>query len=171
VDDLFDVRFVGDSGQYKAGNLAADQREKLPSDALAIVQQLLIWLPDDTRLYWLMGELLNAQGDLAGAYRVFDQCRGSRAFGAKQLQEHRQIVQEALAKAAPSGNGVGDLVLGTGIQSDSSPPSGEASGWRLDRPHLLIVGSLAAIVVAVLVVLQIREVRRRRGKGSVAKGG
>src|SRR5262249_59433726 len=32
VDDLFGVRFVGNSGQYEAGQLAAEQKAKLPPD-------------------------------------------------------------------------------------------------------------------------------------------
>src|SRR5262249_44765857 len=44
-DDLFGVEFVGDDGGYQAGHVAAAQKEKLPDDAVAIVQQLLLWLP------------------------------------------------------------------------------------------------------------------------------
>src|SRR5262245_62123833 len=42
-DDLFGVEFVGDEGGYQAGHIAAAQKEKLPEDAIAIVQQLMFW--------------------------------------------------------------------------------------------------------------------------------
>src|SRR5438094_1487481 len=48
VKDGQPVLYVGDNGQYEAGKIAASERAKLPPDTLAIVQQLLIWLPDDT---------------------------------------------------------------------------------------------------------------------------
>src|SRR5205823_3935266 len=57
VDALFGVRFIGPSGEYEAGKIADAERSKLPADAVAIVQQLLLWFPDDTRLLWLLGEL------------------------------------------------------------------------------------------------------------------
>ena len=44
----------------------------MPKDAILIVQQLLIWTPDDYRLYWLLGELLNAQGEPESAKVVFE---------------------------------------------------------------------------------------------------
>ena len=61
------VRFVGESGKYEAGKIAAAEQKKLPPDAVAIVEQLLIWLPYDDRLYWLLGELLNARGEYRSA--------------------------------------------------------------------------------------------------------
>jgi tetratricopeptide (TPR) repeat protein len=155
VDDLFGVGLIGASDRYQAGRLVARNPEKLPPDALAIVQQLLVWMPEDTRLYWLMGELLNAQGDLAGAAQVLDQCSWSRRFGAEQLREHRQIVQEALAKITPT-----------------ETPAPDPAGWLPDRSHLIVVGGLACVVVVLLTYLQIREMRlRRRGKSIASKGG
>jgi tetratricopeptide (TPR) repeat protein len=95
VDRLFGVRFVGPSGQYEAGKLADAERTKLPADAVAVVQQLLLWFPDDTRLLWLLGELYNAQGDLEAASKILDDCVWQRRYDSPALREHRQIVQEA----------------------------------------------------------------------------
>jgi hypothetical protein len=86
---------VGDSGRYEAGKIAASERAKLPPDAVAIVQQLLIWLPDDTLLYWQYGELLNANGDVTSAAQVFDDCAWRRRLDSAELKQHRQIVTEA----------------------------------------------------------------------------
>jgi tetratricopeptide (TPR) repeat protein len=66
------VRFVSDSGKYEAGSIAKAEKAKLPPDAVEIVEQLLIWLPHDDRLFWLLGELLNARGEyLTAGQEVF----------------------------------------------------------------------------------------------------
>jgi hypothetical protein len=144
LDDLLGVRFVGASGQYEGGQLAAEQREKLPRDAVAIVQQLLLWLPNDSRLYWLFGELLNAAGDLEHAKTVFDECRDvRRRFDPEELRAHRQIIDEALSARVTS-------------------PSNAGSGWLPDRNQLIAGGSIAGLIIMVLVYLQFREFRRRR---------
>jgi tetratricopeptide (TPR) repeat protein len=150
VDALFDdgaeppqpVRFVGDDGRYEPGKLAAAERAKLPKDAVAIVQQLLIWLPDDTRLYWLLGELLNAEGDVESAQRILDDCVWTRAYPSEELKKHRQV----LAAALP-------------------PPEAAApapAAWVPDSRHLIPVGVVAGLLIAGLAYLQIREIRRRR---------
>jgi tetratricopeptide (TPR) repeat protein len=143
LDDLFGVQFVGESGAYEAGKLAAAEQEKLAKhpDAVAIVQQLVIWLPDDTRLYWLLGELFNAQGDMAAAERIFEDCVWSRRFDASLLREHRQVLLEALPRPEPP------------------PPPGE---WAPSRSQLIGVVGAAGLLVSVLAYWQVREFRRRR---------
>jgi hypothetical protein len=164
VDNLFGVRFVGDGGRYEPGKLAADQKAILPADAVAVVQQLLVWLPDDTRLYWLLGELYNAQGDLERAAAVFDDCRreSGRRFDAAELREHRQVVQDALASAPPP------TIVQDGVGAEPGPASGPAD-WMPDRRHLALVGGAAGLAVAFFVFLQVREVRRRHGGKSTAR--
>jgi tetratricopeptide (TPR) repeat protein len=160
VDDLFGVRFVGESGQFEPSQLAASEKAKLPLDAIALIQQLLVWLPDDTRLYWQLGELYNAQGDLRRAAAVFDECRreSGRRLDAALLREHRQLVQEALAKAPPPDDAADGLMDGLA----GSP--GDDPSWAPDTLQLAIVGGLAAVLVLGLGYLQYREFRRRRGK-------
>src|SRR5262249_13839200 len=70
LDDLFGVRYVADSGKYEPGKLAAEQRKKLPSEALAAAQQLALWLPADPRLLWQLAELANAHGDVRTAAAI-----------------------------------------------------------------------------------------------------
>lgn len=68
LDALFPrVRFVGAGGTYEPGGIAPAQWAEVPGDATALVMQLLLWLPFDDRLHWLLGELLNASGDVIGA--------------------------------------------------------------------------------------------------------
>jgi hypothetical protein len=138
------VRFVGESGAYEAGKLAAREREKLPKDAVAVVQQLLVWLPTDTRLYWLYGELLNAEGDVNTARGVFEDCVNLRRYNAKALLQHRQIVNQAAEEAALAATKI---------------------SWLPESGHLYIVGAIAAVLVLALLYFQAREFRRRAGKG------
>jgi tetratricopeptide (TPR) repeat protein len=154
VDALFGppdapVRFLGESGQYEAGQLAAAEKEKLPKDALAIVQQLLLWLPDDTRLYWLLGEVLNATGDTTSSAAVFEECLWSRRWSAPDLVEHRRIVKEF------------------------QPPQQEqpASSWLPDSRKLMVVGAVVGLLIVVLIYLQFREFRRRHRAASASRDG
>jgi tetratricopeptide (TPR) repeat protein len=149
VDALFPVRFLGPTGNYEAGTLADAEKAKLPADAVPLVQQLLLWFPDDTRLYWLLGELYNAQGDLASAAAVFEECVWTRKFDSPTLREHRRVVKEALAALPPP----------------TPAPDGEADRpkERLlpDKFTLWVVGGVSGALLVALGWWQLRELRRR----------
>jgi tetratricopeptide (TPR) repeat protein len=139
VDDLFGVRYVGPSGQYEAGAIDPAEKAKLPADATRTVQRLMIWLPDDTRLYWLLGELYNAAGDLDAASAVFNECVDSRRLDSPRLREHRQAVKAAIAaRPAPP-----------------PPPP------LIDMTRVLIAAAVVAPILLVLVYFQVRELFRR----------
>lgn len=141
LDPLFPVRFVGPSGAYEAGTIADAEREKLPANAVALVQQLLLWFPEDTRLLWLLGELYNAAGDLRAADQVFDDCVGSRRFESATLRDHRRAVKAALAAQVPA-----ETPRETFLPND-------VTFWTV----CVVVG----VVIAGLILLQVRELRRR----------
>lgn len=145
VDALFPVRFVGPSGKYEAGKLADEERAKLPPDAIALVQQLLLWFPEDTRLLWLLGELYNADGDIRAALQVFDDCVGPRSIRSETLPERRRIVKDAVAAIPP-------------------PPQPES--FLPDANTLWIVGGVGGALIAIFVVLQSRELYRRMTRRS-----
>jgi tetratricopeptide (TPR) repeat protein len=161
LDDLFQVRFVGEGARYEPGELADQERAKLPPDALAIVQQLVIWLPDDTRLYWQLGELYNASGDVGAAAKILDDCVGNvRRFSAPELRAHRLIVQEAKPKTtSPLLDLPPDRV---GASAENAPAHDSSGSWLPAFGQLVVVGGLAALAVAVLGYFQVREMRRRR---------
>jgi tetratricopeptide (TPR) repeat protein len=140
VDALFPVQFAGPSGEYEAGTIAEAERAKLPEDAVATVQQLLLWFPEDARLLWLLGELYNATGDIRTAEQVFDECVGSRRFESPVLRDHRRAVKAAVA-AIP------------GPVRESVLP---------DAATLWLVGGIGGAIVAIFVFLQVRELIRRR---------
>jgi hypothetical protein len=152
VDDLFGVRFEGEKGRYEPGRIAPAEKAKLPKDAVAVVEQLLIWLPVDTRLYWLLGEVLNAEGDIASAATILDECAGARRYNARILREHRRTLQEAKAALAPV---VSPLDSPTG-------PEEVPAGWSINGRLAALVGAGAGLLIVLLVYLQVRDLSRRR---------
>src|SRR5689334_4988596 len=147
VDALFPVRFVGPSGQWEAGKLADGERAKLPADAVATIQQLLLWFPADTRLYWLLGKLYNARGDLASADAVFEECVWSRRYESPTLREHRRHVKAAQPKE---------------VAANVNAPPPPKPILLLESWKVWAVG-LACVAVALLLgYFQVRELLRRR---------
>ena len=112
-DNIFDVKFVNEAGVYEPGALAPAEKARLPGgdfrEALATVQELVLWFPLDIRLYWLLGELYAARGDVSGsisdfeaARRIMDECVGSGHYSnRKTLMQHREAVTRAASAAAP----------------------------------------------------------------------
>jgi len=161
VMPLFSTRFVNDRGEYEPGKLAAGEKAKLPKDAVAIVQQLLLWSPEDGRLLWLLGELTAAEGRLREASEIFDQLTWGRGFTNRKIfMEHRTLVNkaaEALPKDKPADIPLPDI--GTPAKPDSKPP--EKPGFLPDSVTIILVASLFGILVLGLVALQIRAIVRR----------
>src|SRR5262249_15279939 len=89
LDDLFGVRYVGPSGKYERGTLAAEGSKKLPSTALAATQQLALWLPADGRLLWQLAELAGAHGDVAVSAAILDGCVTEFSLRHDELSAHR----------------------------------------------------------------------------------
>jgi hypothetical protein len=103
LDDLFGVRYRGDDGKYQPARLGSADRKKLPSDAVALVQQLALWLPADGRLLWQLAELANAHGDVRTAAAIMDGCVDQFGLRGADLREHRRILRaaaDALAKSS-----------------------------------------------------------------------
>lgn len=140
VDNLFGVRFIGASGEYEAGTIDGNEKAKLPAEAIGQVQQLILWLPDDARLYWLLGELYAANGDIDAAFAVFDDCLNARRLDAQRLKDHRQAMMTAI----------------------SSRPAPEAppSFWPNAYQWFFVAAALGP-VMALLLYFQIRELGRR----------
>ncbi len=95
LDDLFGVRYLGPDGKYAAGALAAEERKRLPADAVAEAQLLALWLPADARLLWQLAELANAHGDVATAAAIMDGCVTEFGLRHPELLAHRQLVRAA----------------------------------------------------------------------------
>jgi hypothetical protein len=100
VDDLFGVKYIGESGEAEAGKLSAAESKKLPADAVAIIQQLALWLPADARLLWQLGELFNAHSDIRSAAACLDGCVTEFALASPDLRKRRQLYRTAADELA-----------------------------------------------------------------------
>lgn len=95
VDDLFGVKFDGGPGA-----MSDAERKKLPDDAVAVVQQLALWLPADGRLLWQLGELANAHSDVRTAAAILDGCVTEFALAAPELRKRRPLFRAAADELA-----------------------------------------------------------------------
>ncbi|QJW95343.1 tetratricopeptide repeat protein [Frigoriglobus tundricola] len=119
-DRIFDVNFVNASGAYEPGVLAPGEAAKLPPDAIATAQQLALWFPGDTRLYWLLAELYAAKGEFAAARKIMNECVDSGTYSnRKALMQHR----EAVARAADAkGAAPDEALIGPPADQPAEPP-------------------------------------------------
>ncbi len=155
---VFGVKFVNDAGQYEPGTLAAAEKAKLPADAIAIVQQLLLWSPSDTPLVWLLAELYAADGRLREADVLFDDCVRNRQFSnRKVLMAHRDAVRRAVALLPAA---VEESLLVTTPEQPKKAATLEDLG--LSENSLIAFGAVFGTLAVVLLGLQIRATRRRR---------
>jgi tetratricopeptide (TPR) repeat protein len=102
LDDLFGVHYGGPPGKYQPGRLTDADRKKLPDRAVALVQQLALWLPADGRLLWQLAELAAAHGDVGSAAAMADGCVVQFGMTGAELRRRRRLLREsadALAKA------------------------------------------------------------------------
>jgi hypothetical protein len=104
LDDLFGVRYVGPGGKFEPGRLAEAERRRLPADAVALVQQLALWLPADGRLLWQLGELAGVHGDPATAAAILEGCVTDFGLRDPELRAHRQDFRAAADGRARGGD-------------------------------------------------------------------
>ena len=96
LDDLFGIRYLGEKDAYEPGKLAAAQMKKLPARAVAVTQQLALWLPADGPLLWQLAELANAHGDIKNAAAMMEGCMTQFNMQSLTLRKHRQILRDAV---------------------------------------------------------------------------
>ncbi len=170
IDALFDdggsppqpLRLVGDSGQFEAGPLPKPEQAKLPKEAVAIVQQLLVWLPDDPRLAWLLGELYNAQGKVKTAKAIFHDLVVVRQLRFRELLDHRQVLSQFQEKeeGPDPAKILGEIKTTAeeqGKKKQAEEETGTTVAWRS-----LGVGFVGGVVAAFFAYWQVREIGRRR---------
>lgn len=135
LDDLLGVRWVGPSGQWQVGQMAPAEREKLPTEALALVQRLALALPADGRLLWQLGELANATGDVRSAAAIFEGLVSEFAFTMPEVRDRRQRLRAA-ADALPPADRSSDAKAGHEGHLKPGFRSPRALVRRFDRASL-----------------------------------
>jgi hypothetical protein len=121
------VRFVNEQGAFEVGRIAAKEMEKLPGNAVAIVEQLLIWMPGDDRLFWLLGEVLNAS-----AMNVKEEDKREEMRLKNEMIKNAQRVFTYLKQKNTLINTTTDPIFGT---RKKSGPQQELHGWKLIQEH------------------------------------
>jgi len=163
------VTFLTEDGKFEVGRIARAEKEILPRDAVEIVEQLLIWMPTDQRLLWLLGEVMNAsvmecrEGDerndrIRSTHRIFqklDNLENPAPF-APAIKERLKVLATAAA-ALPPPRELNPRDLGIDNEKEVEPPATPFDWWRT-----LGVGFLTGLAVGMFAVWQIQETRRRR---------
>lgn len=130
--------------------------ESPPPDAIAIVQQLLLWHPSDNRLYWLLGELYARSNRPRQALLIFDSLasedrqQSNRVRMMERRAELKRIVEALPREAEP------DFEIAA--EPPDTRPLHERLGLDLTR-FAIIVGVFALIAVPLL-LLQVRKIVR-----------
>jgi hypothetical protein len=182
VDAIFEggtpptpVKFVGDTGVFEPGSMSATELKKLPRDAREIVQQLLLWLPDDLRLYWLLGEIYNAEAAkvradgtkasaeakkaaAAAAYKIFDQLVYKANLRADDLRDRRQKLREYVVE---NDKGV-DMKGMEQIVTDQEKKAQVQTPLLPMTPQTIAVTFASGFAVGLFALWQFQELRRRR---------
>jgi hypothetical protein len=100
MDALFDKPRLPAGDDYKPGIESWRIWGELPPDGYVIVSQLLVWSPDDDRLYWQLGELLNMMGRVADAASILTELADQRKeTGVRELMRRRSILKDAVSVA------------------------------------------------------------------------
>jgi hypothetical protein len=84
---------------YQAGSFGPATADALPMDALEATAQLLLWVPNDNRLYWLYAELLNGRGFVQDAKGILIDLHDNRSV--RPVRAHLRVL-EAAPKPAES---------------------------------------------------------------------
>jgi hypothetical protein len=183
LDAIFDtggkpVRFINEKGAFEVGRIAKAEKDKLPPDAVRVVQQLLLWMPDDFRLWWLLAELYNADGQYAVALAVYDLIEASlspqgaallggrpeypkafreryAALKAKEKEDADRTLAETTNKKEPPAQPLR-------ADQKSAPATQPAASAPLPfDPRSLGVGVIIGVIAGFLGYWQVREFRRR----------
>ena len=122
------------------------------------MEQLLLWLPHDERLLWQFGELLNAQGEVKLAWDRFKLLTPS-GRGTPLFWEHRRKLLETIEadpRYSQPETATADLPKVSASPTEAPGPRPWLPDWRQ-----LGVGFGSGLLVGMLLLLQLRQFRRR----------
>ncbi len=125
-----------------------------PADAAAVVQQLLLWAPWDTALYWLLAEVYAGQGREREAATILDRIVESRQYSNRaNLMRRRAELTAAVARLPPEA-GDAPLVL----PAEPAKPAADDGAKFLPSPTAVLVaaGAFAGLAL-VMGGLQVRR--------------
>ncbi len=153
------IKYVGENGQFEPGRIAALQKKKLPRNSLELIQQLLVWMPEDPRLYWQLGELYNVRGgrdDVVAASAIFDDLWRNYQYQPPELGIRRTKMLEAMARLSDAEQQQLDLQQKLDAETKKTPTPPSTFDWRT-----WWVAMASGFFVGVFTVWQFQEFRRR----------
>lgn len=138
--------------------VSADEAAKLPPDAVAVVQQLLLWAPWDAKLLWTLAEVYLAKGKVREAHSAFDMVYNGREYRSPRLLgQHLQRVAEEFAKLPPE-----DTPLTLPDNTVAPPPAPPLVFGLIDPLAFTMAVVVFAAVLLLMFALQVRAAVRRR---------
>jgi len=182
VDAIFDdgkkpakaVKFVNDDGKFEPGRVAAAELRKLQPGSLEIVEQLTLWLPEDLRLYWLLGEFANAQwspeqltnpvkrdlalDNLRAANKIFDELVYDFKIRAADLRDRRQILHEYMETIEAAPPSIAEFEKKVTDELNKNLKA------TMDT-RTIVITFAAGMAVGIFAIWQFQELRRRRRGG------
>jgi hypothetical protein len=159
------LTFLAESGKFEAGRIVEAEFKSLPRDSVEMVEQFLIWMPDDKPLLWLLGEVFNASAmehqdpkrkneAILNALAVFERLTNLQeptTYGVKEAKNRFEVLEKARAAMPPPDDGI-KLPA-----KDADVMLTNAEWWRRQA----IVFALGA-AIGMFALWQVQEVRRRR---------
>lgn len=165
------IRFLNDKGQYEAARIAAPDQTQMPRDSVEAVEQLLIWMPSDERLLWLLAETFNASAmeyqnkkgksmAVLNANKIFQRLLNFETptkYGRKEITE-RQDVLQAYVDANPVD------AIPPPVEDPNDVKMTSLQWWRT-----LAVAFALGLAIGMFAIWQVQETRRRRQARAAAK--
>lgn len=158
-----DSLFVTKEGQPITYWQSPEEAKNLPADAVATVQQLLLWAPWDDRLLWSLAEVYFASGrirDAHSAYEMLASDAGRKFQGPRLLRPLVSRVAAEFAKLPPEESAVAVTLPDT---PTVPPPDNSGRVFGLIDPVAFYLGTALFVGgLALMLALQVRAILRRR---------
>lgn len=144
--------------------VSAEATTMLPADAVAVVQQLLLWAPWDDRLLWTLAEVYYATGKVREAHSVYkmlvlpaetNEGRGYR--GPRLLGDHVKRVGAEFAKLPQE-----ESVVSVLDPAPAPPPPDPGLFGLIDPTTFYVACTGFGVLVVLMAVLQLRAILSRR---------
>jgi tetratricopeptide (TPR) repeat protein len=126
-----------------------------PADAVAVVQQLLLWAPWDTALYWLLAELYAEAGRVREAAAILDQCVEGRQYSNRKALLARRAAVKARVRELPPEAEDEPLI------EQATPPADPAAVLPSRRAAAIGAGVFGGFALLMLGLQARRWLRRR----------
>jgi hypothetical protein len=165
------IRFVNEQGLFEPGRIAPADKEQMPRDAVEAVEQLLLWMPADNRLLWLLGEVFNASAmesrdqkgknhAIMNAFTIFQKMTNPLAptnYGFKEIKSRYESLSKYVDAMPPE-------VIVNLPDEDKEVPMSSQQWWRVTG-----VGFITGLMVGLFALWQVQEMRRRRQARAAAR--